>query len=42
MAARGEAYFSFISVWKSLQIFLSELSGPLVILYQDCQAAIIR
>ena len=44
----GGAYFPYISLWKTLKIFLSETTGPisiwfcrnvpLVILYQDCSS----
>ena len=48
MAAGGRAYFSFISIYKTLKIFSSETNGPisiqlgrnvsLVTLYKDCSS----
>ena len=48
MAARGGAYFPYISIYKTLKIFFSETNGPisiqlgrnvfLVTLYKDCSS----
>ena len=31
MAARGEAYFPYVSIKKTLKLFMSEINGPISI-----------